>query len=168
MNAKGLLALIAQTFARHRFEAILIGNAAAALRGAPVTTLDMDFMFRISERNLAKIRAIAKDLGAVIMRPYYPASKLFRMMRDSDQLQIDLMPQIHGVSSFASLRSRATKVTFGGAKLWVAALDDIIRSKECAGRERDLAVLPVLRTTLDQTKQKKKSRPRASGAKKRK
>jgi hypothetical protein len=37
MDASPLLARIAELLARHRLEAILIGNAAAALQGAPVT-----------------------------------------------------------------------------------------------------------------------------------
>jgi hypothetical protein len=32
--------------------------------------------------------------------------------------------------------------------LTVAALEDVIRSKEAAGRKKDLAVLPILRDTL--------------------
>jgi hypothetical protein len=39
-----------------RLEAILIGNAAAAIQGAPVTTVDFDFMFRATPANLAKLK----------------------------------------------------------------------------------------------------------------
>lgn len=46
MNAAPILAHIAQLLAKHRLDAVLIGNAAAALQGAPVTTVDLDFMFR--------------------------------------------------------------------------------------------------------------------------
>jgi hypothetical protein len=48
-----------------------------ALQGAPVTTLDFDFLFRKTPRNLAKLKAVAKSLGAVVMKPYYPASDLY-------------------------------------------------------------------------------------------
>jgi hypothetical protein len=35
---------------------VLIGNAGAALHGAPVTTVDFDFLFRRTARNLQKLR----------------------------------------------------------------------------------------------------------------
>ena len=70
MNAEPLLRKIARTFAEHRLEAVMVGNAAAALQGAPVTTLDIDFMFRKTPTNLKKLKAIAKDLQAVILKPY--------------------------------------------------------------------------------------------------
>lgn len=46
MNAERILVRVADALAKCRLEAVLIGNAAAALQGAPVTTLDFDFMFR--------------------------------------------------------------------------------------------------------------------------
>lgn len=46
VNAAPLLTTVAANLEAVRLEAILIGNAAAALHGAPVTTLDFDFMFR--------------------------------------------------------------------------------------------------------------------------
>jgi hypothetical protein len=84
-----MLARIAQLLERHGLEAVLIGNAAAALQGAPVTTVDVDFLFRKTPANLKKLKAIASDLGAVILRPYYPVSGLFRIARDADGLQLD-------------------------------------------------------------------------------
>lgn len=148
MDAKPLLVVIAQTLATRRLDAVLIGNAAAALQGSPVTTMDFDFMFRKTPSNLAKLKRVADDLGAMVLRPYYPASQLYRMTRDRDGLQLDFMAKIDGIRSFESLRARAMTVSFGQHEILVASLADVIRSKERAGREQDLAVLPILRRTL--------------------
>src|SRR5947207_10824467 len=146
MDARPLLARIAKLLEEQNLEAVLIGNAAAALQGAPVTTVDFDFMFRKTPANLRKLKALSVALDAIILRPYYPASDLFRIVRDEDGLQIDFMATVHGIRSLASLRSRAKPVTFGDARLLVASLSDIIKSKRAAGRERDLAVMDVLET----------------------
>ena len=135
--------------ARLSLEAVLIGNAAAALQGAPVTTVDFDFLFRKTPRNLAKLKALAKALSATVLRPYYPASDLYRLTRDDDGLQVDFMGTVHGIRSFAGLRDRATVIAVGRAPVRVAALADIIRSKRAARRPRDLAVLEVLERSLE-------------------
>jgi hypothetical protein len=59
VTAEPVLRLVAGLLARHRLDAVLIGNAAAALRGSPVTTVDLDFMFR---------KTPAPDLGSVLRR----------------------------------------------------------------------------------------------------
>src|SRR5713101_2289158 len=105
MDARPFLARLAAMLEQHGLEAVLIGNAAAALQGAPVTTVDFDFMFRKTPANLRKLKALARALDAVILRPYYPASDLFRIVRDEDGLQLDFMTTVHGVRSLASLRS---------------------------------------------------------------
>jgi predicted nucleotidyltransferase len=148
MNAEPLLIQITQTLAKCRLDAVLIGNAAAALQGSPVTTTDFDFVFRKTPTNLTKLKRVADELGALVLRPYYPALQLYRMTRDRDGLHLDFMAKIDGIRSFESLRGRATAVTFGGHNLLVASLADIIKSKARAGREQDLAVLPILQRTL--------------------
>ncbi len=148
MNAEPLLQRIARIFAEHRLEAVMVGNAAAALHGAPVTTLDIDFMFRKTTTNLKKLKAVADSLQAVIFKPYYPVSDLFRVVSDDQGLQLDFMAKLHGIRSFEGLRTRATSVSFGEHELRVASLTDIIKSKRAAGRSRDLAVLEILEKTL--------------------
>jgi predicted nucleotidyltransferase len=150
VNARLLLDRVTEVLAAQGLEAILIGNAAAALHGAPVTTLALDFFFRDTPLNRRKLKAVARELGAAILRPYYPVSNLFRVVRDDDGMQLDFMPVAHGIRSFESLRSRASRVAFGGATLLVADLKDIIRSKRAAGRPRDIAVLSILEATLDE------------------
>ncbi|MBA3483466.1 MAG: hypothetical protein H0T51_16780 [Pirellulales bacterium] len=148
MNAEPLLNTVAKVFAEHRLETVMVGNAAAALHGAPVTTLDVDFMFRKSPTNLKKLKGVAHSFQAVILKPYYPASDLYRVINDDQGLQLDFLARLHGVRSFEGLRSRAAQVEFGQHSLFVASLADIIKSKRAAGRDRDLAVLAILEKTL--------------------
>jgi hypothetical protein len=150
MDAEPILRLVARALSNRRLDAVLIGNAAAALHGSPVTTLDLDFMFRKTPTNLRKIKGVADDLEAVVMRPYYPASDLYRVVRDRDGLQLDFMARIDGIRSFERLRASASSVVFGDSSILVAPLRDIIRSKKAAGRPQDLAILPTLQRTLDE------------------
>src|SRR5215467_7186787 len=119
MNAAPILSSVAELLSRHRLEVVMIGNAAAALQGAPVTTVDIDFLFRKTPANVKKLKAITRDLGAVLLRPFYPATDLFRIERDSDRLQLDFMTVMDGISSFEGLGKRATRVEFGAHSVLV-------------------------------------------------
>jgi predicted nucleotidyltransferase len=166
VNAEPFLAEIARHLHALHLDAVLIGNAAAAVQGAPVTTVDFDFMFRKTAVNLRKLKALASRLGATVMRPYYPVSDLFRVVRDDDGLQLDFMATIHGVRTFAGLRARAQSIEIGGVSLLVASLDDIIRSKKAARRPRDLAVLESLEKTREEAEHSA-ARARSTQARKR-
>jgi hypothetical protein len=165
VDAAPLLALIARHLREVELDAVLIGNAAAALQGAPVTTVDFDFLFRATPRNLVKLKMLARRLNATVMRPYYPASKLYRVVRDDDGLQIDFMVTIHGIRSYEGVRDRSTTIALEGAPLRVASLADIIRSKRAAGRPRDLAVLEILEAAHEEANRPTR-RPRRRRARK--
>jgi hypothetical protein len=126
MNAGPLLVEIGCRLHEVGLDAVLIGNA-AALQGAPVTTVDFDFFFRKTPRNLTRLKARARSLRATILRPYYPASDFYRVVR-----------------------ARATSIELGDVSIRVATLADVIKSKRAAGRPRDLAVLEVLETALEE------------------
>lgn len=164
MDAKPFLVQVGRILDDLHFEAVLIGNAAAALQGAPVTTVDFDFFFRKTSRNLAKIKALARRLDAVVLRPYYPASDLYRVLREDDGLQLDFMARIHGLRSFEGLKARAMTVELEGTRLLVASLGDIIKSKKAARRPRDLAVLDILeRAREEATEAQPRKRARRAG-----
>ena len=131
---------------------MLIGNAAAALHGAPVTTIDLDFFLRKSAGNTRKLKALAIELEAIILRPYYPVSGLNRLSRRTDNLPLDFMTAIDGVNSFEGVRARSSEISVGGEPLRVAALADIVASKKAANRLSDLAVPGILEKTLDEAK----------------
>ena len=137
-----VLAGLAET----KLEGIIVGNVAAILHGAPVTTQDLDLIVRDTPRNRTKIEALGAYLGA---RPQ-PISPLTATLRiDAAPGTVDLLfDQIAGGLRFQSLRSRARKIEVGPHHALVARLEDVIASKEAAGRPKDRAVLPILRDTL--------------------
>lgn len=152
MDAAPLLVEVGEALREVGLEAVLIGNAAAALRGAPVTTIDFDFLFRRTPRNMARLKALARRLGATILRPYYPASDLHRIVRDDDGLQLDFMATIHGLRSFEGVRARAGEVRIDDVPILVASLEDVVKSKRAAGRARDRAVLEILEKSLEESR----------------
>jgi predicted Zn-dependent peptidase len=155
MDAKPFLVEIGRGLKRAGLDAVLIGNAGAALQGAPVTTVDFDFLFRKTPRNLAKLKAFATALDAMVLRPYYPVSDLYRVVREDDGLQVDFMATVHGLRSYEGVRARAATVVVEGVSIAVASLADILKSKRAAGRPRDKAVLEVLEKALEEASRQK-------------
>jgi predicted nucleotidyltransferase len=155
MNAKYQLSSISNLLNQQGLEAILIGCAAAALQGAPVTTDDFDFYFRPTRPNLKKLEEIARDLHTTLKQPHYPLSSMYRISSPSLGVQVDMMGKVFGVRSFESVRSRATKALINGCPIMVASLEDVISMKMAADRPKDRAVMPVLVETLRETQTKK-------------
>lgn len=148
MNAAPILVKVAAALRESKLEAVMIGNSAAALQGAPVTTLDIDFMFRKTEGNLEKLKKLADILNSVVLKPFHPVSDLYRVVNDEQGLQLDFMSQVHGIKSFVSLRSRSETMEVGQEILKIASLHDIVKSKKAANRAKDRAVLEILEATL--------------------
>jgi hypothetical protein len=148
MNAEPLLVRISEALQKARLEAVLIGNAAAALSGAPVTTLDFDFMVRDTRKALGRIAEFAQALDATVIPPRTDVSRVYSVVNESEGLFVDFLDTVSGVSSFASLRSRATAVHFGQGTVVVADLRDVLASKRAANRPKDRAVIELIEATL--------------------
>ena len=88
MTAEPLLNKVAKTLTEHHLEAVMVGNAAAALHGAPVTTLDIDFMFRKTAANLKKLKGVARSLGSVVFKQYFPSCDIYQLVNDDRGFQV--------------------------------------------------------------------------------
>jgi hypothetical protein len=131
-----------------KLEAIVIGNSASMLNGAPVTTQDIDLLIRDTRLNRRKLARFAKEIGGSAP---FPVSDLSKVEAIEGGLSVPVevhYDRIAGGLTFAALRSRAQTVEVGREKLSVASLADVIRSKESANRPKDRAALPILRDTL--------------------
>jgi len=128
-------------------EVIVVGNAAAALQGAPVTTRDIDFFVRDTPENRRKVDALARRLGGLaVTRPGEPLSTMLRLV--GGPVEIDFVFALSSGAKFESVRARSATVRLASATVRVASLEDIIAAKRAAGRPKDLAALPILEQTL--------------------
>lgn len=72
---------------------------------------------------------------------------------------LDLSFEPSGTSGYDELSKRATRIELrDGISTNIAALEDIIRSKEAANREKDRMALPTLRLLLQEIKERDKPR----------
>ena len=150
---------ILRTLADHDVDFILIGGLAAAVHGSPYATVDVDIVPRRDRANLAKLSDALRALEA---RVYVSAGESFRFEHDARSLRdslvwnlatpyggLDITFEPAATSGYADLAERATREDLGGVDVLVAALEDIVRSKSAAGREKDEVVLPALRRLLE-------------------
>ena len=74
MDAAPVLAEIGRHLQSVKLEAVLIGNAAAALQGAPVTTVDFDFLYRKTSHNVSKRTGARRHATAAVLSRVGPVS----------------------------------------------------------------------------------------------
>ena len=127
-------------------EAIVVGSVAALLQGAPITTEDMDVLVRDTPKNREKLKRLEELLGRKALQ-LSPLSSTLRIPTPRGQVDL-LFDEISGKLQFESLRSRGVKVRLGNFVALAASLEDVIASKEAAGRPKDIAQLPILLDTL--------------------
>lgn len=144
---------ILRALADHGVEYVLVGGLAATLRGSPTVTYAVDLAPRLCEENLLRLVAALRDLGAVRFTDpqaplQEPAVELLTERVEQFAVPVgyvDVLRSLRAVGGFDDLRERAESMDVAGVTVLVAGLDDVIQSKEAAGRPKDLAQLPALR-----------------------
>lgn len=142
---------------RHRVDYIVIGAFAAIAQQAPIApTRHIDFTPEESIGNLGRVSAALRELDARIRTGTDEGGLPFdhngSSLRRADMWNLicrygefDIAFRPAGfVAGYDELIGRAHRVLVAGVEILVADLDDVIRSKELAGRPKDLRVLPAL------------------------
>lgn len=146
-----------RTLDRHRVAHIVVGGVAAILEGAPVTTLDLDFVYRTDDENIQRLAAALTELAASYRDPagrrIEPTADRLRSNR-INLLQtsiglLDAMQRIGAGWAYEDLLPRTHVRRVGELQVRVLDLAAVVESKEAAGRPKDVAMLPLLRRTLE-------------------
>lgn len=160
---------IFQCLGRHGVRYVVIGGIAGILHGSPQVTFDTDICPERSSPNLDRLAAALREMGARIRTSDVPGGLPFAcdaaFLSRVEMLNLvtgfgdlDLSFQPSGTRGFEDLDARAEVVEITGALVHVASLEDVIRSKEAAGRPKDQRALPVLRQLLDEIRARDRER----------
>jgi predicted nucleotidyltransferase len=144
----------------HGVRFVLIGGMAAIYYGSRHITTDIDITPEDSLENLELLSSALDELGARVRTQDAPDGLAFahdgESLRTTEMLNlttafgdfdISLVPS--GTFGYSDLAREAGDVDVLGVHVRIASLADVIRSKEAAGRAKDLAVLPELREILE-------------------
>ncbi|HWO19991.1 MAG TPA: hypothetical protein VNO30_14490 [Kofleriaceae bacterium] len=147
-----------ETLARHGVEFVVVGGVAAVLNGAPISTFDLDIVHARASANLDRLLAALteldaryRDLTGRVLRPERSA-----LAGDGHHLLVtscgplDVLGQIGDRLRYEDLLPETVERTLGTHRFRVLDLAALIRTKEQAGRDKDRAVLAVLRRTLQE------------------
>jgi hypothetical protein len=150
-------AAIVEVLNRHGVKIVVIGAFAAIAQHAPIpATRDIDLTPESSFQNLTRLSAALKELGARIRSdavdeglPFdhdgrsLTASSVWNLICPFGEFDLSFTPS--GIAGgYEELAARAHRMRVDAVDVMVADLSDIIRSKEAAGRPKDLQVLPIL------------------------
>ena len=154
----GQIAAVAACLNRHGVQYVVIGGAASQLHGAPVMrTRDTDVVPAKSAKNLDRLGAALREMEARLWvgpdEPYGLEMPLDRgtlgkiegfLNLITKHGPVDVTYRPDGTDGYDDLARSAVVVRLLGVEVRVASLEDVIRSKEAAGRAKDIAVLPAL------------------------
>lgn len=161
---------ILRALERHGVRFVVIGAAAARVAGAPVVTEDIDVTPARDRANLERLADALRELDARLRSPGDPEgvpfpvdpdmlgnAELWSLTTSAGDLDVCFTPS--GTGGYDDLRREASRERLGGGlTVTVASLRDVIRSKEAAGRDKDLAQLPILRRTLERLREQERAR----------
>jgi len=147
---------IIEVLGRHRVDYILVGGLCGLLHGAPISTFDMDIVHSRTPENLDRLLLALQELGAIYR--HSPHRRLVpglshlaapgHQLLATDAGPLDVLGTIGNGRGFEELLDTTSEIDVDGCRIRVLDLDQLIVSKEEAGRDQDLAVLPILRQTL--------------------
>lgn len=148
--------LLLETLSRHKVNFVLIGALAARLHGFPRLTADADITPSSDKPNLERLVAALKELDARVYTESVPEglvfdlsataiarARMWKLVTKAGRLDIAFEPA--GVEGYDDLKRDAERFEAFGVRFLVASLDDIIRSKEAAGRPKDMDDVTILR-----------------------
>ncbi len=156
-----------EVLTHHSVNYIVVGGVAAIVEGAPVTTLDLDIVIDHDIKNLESvlealhsINAHYRDLAGRHITPTRErlTTNMTNLMQ-TDLGPLDVLVEIGDGERYAELLPHTRVREVAGIKVQVLGLEKVIETKEAADRDKDRAVLPVLRRSLE-LKRKQQGRDR--------
>jgi len=137
------------SFAAHEVKYVVIGGVAAARYGLYRVTVDLDIAVEASAANVERLMQALMDAGMTTASPS-AAQDILRqdITVFDDALRVDVFTRAPGLV-FAEAWARRRTEMVQGVPVHFASLDDLIASKQAAGRPVDLEDVATLRAIAE-------------------
>lgn len=141
-----------------RVDFILVGGLSAVARGVPVTTFDLDIVHERSPENIARLQPVLEQLDAIFrlqpqrrLRPNEShLSGRGHINLTTTNGYLDLLCTIGKDLTYQDLLPFTGQLEINGNRVRVLHLAKLIELKEEVNRDKDRAILPILRRTLQE------------------
>jgi len=157
------LAELLRALSKHGVDFILVGGVAAVVQGAPIMTFDLDVLSSTDADNLVRLLAAVES-----MEGYYRLQPERRLKPQLTHLAsgghnllttrfgpLDLLDTIGNSHTYRDLLPHSVPLDVSkGTTVRVLDLETLIAIKEETAGEKDRAILPVLRRTLEESRRK--------------
>lgn len=164
LRARAILEVLEQSEVAY----VVIGGIGARLWGSPQLTDDLDICASGAAPNLDRLAEALNALEASYRvqgipegfpAPAWDARAFTAHLGASLALAtkfgpLDVWFRPDGTRGYGDLASRSRELPFEALTVWVAHIDDIIRSKEAAARDKDLAGLVLLRAVRERRRER--------------
>jgi hypothetical protein len=155
---------IVATLLAHDVRFVVVGGFAVELWDVAVQpTVDVDVTPEVSHQNLKRLADALNELeaslrvdGDEIDVPGGLSAELIgrmsvlNLVTDAGPLDLTILPA--GTDGFPDLVRNSTELPYRGVMVPTASLADVARSKEAAGRPKDLRTLPAIYAHLQRLK----------------
>lgn len=155
---------ILRTLHRHHVDYVVVGGIGGVLHGSPLSTNDVDIVPELKRANLDALAVALNELKARViaagetkgidvqwsgkdLRRWIVDFRFFNL--ETEYGRLDLIHRPAGTRGYQDLATNAEPMMLDEIEVRVAALEDIVRSKQAVGRDRDLEQLPTLRLLLE-------------------
>jgi predicted nucleotidyltransferase len=134
---------------RQAVEFVLVGGYAVGHYGRIRATGDIDFLYRTSPTNVARLCAALHEFGApaALIDPDFLSLTSSVTQLGVSPFRIDLLGSITG-RTFEEVWRGAERVSLDGVALRVIALPDLLLNKRATGRAKDRADVKALSKLL--------------------
>jgi len=148
---------ILEVLSEYKVDFVIVGGVGAVLQGAPVSTFDLDIVHARGNRNIKRLVSALNVLNAHYRgrdgRSIAPGPKQLsspgHQLLMTDAGPLDVLGSVGDDQDYSGLLSDSIKLALSdNSFVRVLSLAALIRLKEKLGRDKDLAVLAVLRRTL--------------------
>jgi hypothetical protein len=134
-----------RVLARHGVEFVVVGGVAAQIHGWQSATLDLDIAVSSESSNVDRLNAALASVSAG-----EGTIGQFGTAFSTAHGRLEIVRRADGVGHYADWLEHAQEHRVDERlTIVVAAPADILRSKQAAGREKDLAVLPAMRRDFE-------------------